>query len=226
MSGAQHVSNKNSLRARPSTFALLSALVFSSLAQGQVLTTLPSKVLQPNESPDVRLTQEFGASVSTVWSNNSLLVGAPGTDRHGAVYEFRLINGAWKQVAKIVAPDVAPGRFGSQVVRANDDVLISDRARHRVYAFRLQNGTWRPRAILRGGTEGFGQDIRIQGCAAVISSTNDIDLGAPPTQPGYVHLYNRCVTNDGSWTYVQSLFLPGSKPGDHFDSRSRFPTRR
>jgi hypothetical protein len=176
----------------------------------------------PVEPPDVRLTQEFGASVSTVWNSNSLLVGAPGTDGHGAVYEFRLTNGVWKQAAKILAPDMAPGRFGSQVVRANDDVLISDRERHRVYAFRLQNGTWRPRAILRGGAEGFGRDIRIQGCAAVISSTNDIDTGPPPTQPGYVHIYNRCVTNDGAWTYVQSLLVPGSKPGDHFGTSVAF----
>src|SRR4051812_8744529 len=94
------------------TLAFVSALALSSLAHAQILTTLPSTVIQPNEPPDVRLSQEFGASVSTVW-NTSLLVGAPGTDGHGAVYEFRLINGVWKQAAKLVAPDVAPGRFGS-----------------------------------------------------------------------------------------------------------------
>jgi predicted small secreted protein len=202
-------------------FVFASTLALSSLAQAQILTTLPSKVIQPNEPADVRLTQEFGASVSTPW-DNSLLVGAPGTDGHGAVYELRLTNGVWTQAARIVAPGVPPGRFGSQVVRANNDVLISDRARHLVYSFRLQNGTWRPRAILRGGTEGFGQDVRIQGCAAVISSTYDVDTGPPPTQPGYVHIYNRCLTNDGSWAYVQSLTPPGSKPGDHFGASVAF----
>jgi hypothetical protein len=75
------------------SLAFVSALALSTLAHAQVLTTLPSKVIQPNEPPDVRLTQEFGTSVSTVWNNNSLLVGAPGTDGHGAVYEFRLTNG-------------------------------------------------------------------------------------------------------------------------------------
>jgi hypothetical protein len=92
-----------------------------------------------------------------------------------------------------------------------------------VYYFTWEGGgIWKPRAIFTGGVESFGAQIRMLGCAALITSTPDIETGPAPTQPGYVHVYNRCARGDGTWSYISSFTAPGSRPADHFGAAIAF----
>ena len=191
--------------ARAFSLALLLAPTFA-FAQAQ----WPARDLAANEPSEVLTNSAFGAA--TALSGGRAMVGAPYVDGHGVVYLFQQSGGSWPQAQKLIAPDVAPGNFGTGIVLKGDTALISDNMRNLVYSFDRVNGTgpYRATAILRGGVELFGSALALEGCTALISSGGH----GSPTQHGWVHAYNRCP--DGKWIWKGSFASPDASPGDHF----------
>jgi hypothetical protein len=182
--------------------ALLGTLLFltcASLAHAQL--NLPKKALVPNEPADVRATMQLGASVAII--GGRAVVGAPGTDGHGAVYVFDQSGSSWSQTQKILPTDLAPGTFGAHIAFDEATILISDPTRGRVYYYEKRNGTgpYRATAILSGGAAFFGTSLALDGCNALISSgaTYEVNL----TTRSIVHLLNRCDT--GKWVWVRDV---------------------
>ena len=165
--------------------------------------------LNPGESLDVWQHMEFGTAVGI--AGGTSIVGAPGTDGHGAAYVFSGSGPDWTLSAKLVAPDIAPGRFGSQIV-FDGTALIADSDRAQVYYFTFDGRKWRPRAILHGGASGFGAAIAMQGCLALITSAGSTALN----QPGFVHVFDRCSTSDSNWRFVKSFTPKGTRAEDGF----------
>jgi len=167
--------------------------------------------LDPGEPDAVRKQMQFGASVGA--SGYGVLVGAPGTDGHGAAYLFvkRENDPKWYMTQKFVAPDIAPGTFGS-LVAFDGSVLIADQTRHRVYYFQSDGYKYRPKAILRGGVSNFGAAIALSGCVALITSTGDPAI----RQPGFVHIFDRCDPADNNWKYKGSFNPPRISADEQF----------
>jgi choice-of-anchor B domain-containing protein len=110
-------------------------------------------------------------------------VGAPGAeDARGAVYAFeRGDDGTWRQTAKMVPPERAPGdEFGVELGLEGDLALASeadgDSTTGAVHAFRRQaDGSWRhagtfaaPEGV--GFDEGWGRTLAVFDGAAVIAA--------------------------------------------------------
>ena len=123
----------------------------------------------------------FGAFVAR--SGDVMIVGAPGADDGmGAVYAFeRAADGNWRQTARLVAPERAPGdQFGVELGLEGDLALASkadgDSATGTVYAFRRQaDGSWTaagafpaPEGV--GFDEGWGRTLAVMDGAAVIAA--------------------------------------------------------
>jgi hypothetical protein len=186
-------------------FALLLVPAFAS-AQ----TAWPTTDLVPDESDDARSGSAYGTS--TAVNGGTAMVGASEIDGHGAVYVFQQHGAQWTQVQKLLAPDMAAGRFGSDIVFKENTALISDHERNLVYVFDRASTTARfyASAILRGGVELFGSAIALEGCVALVSS----GAHGAPTGHGYVHVYNRCPS--GKWVYQGSFVSPDASPQDLF----------
>jgi hypothetical protein len=203
----------------------LAAFVFLIPAAHAQTSPLPEVRLVPNEPQAVRDTMQFGSGVAI--NGGLAVVGAPDTDGHGAAYVFTQSGGRWPQTQKLLAPDIAPGSFGSSVAIGLQWVLVTDPVRERVYAFQQLGGspTWRATAILRGSTAtpGYGHTMATAGCLAMITSTPP--EGTHSLQPGYVHIYNGCPTDAGGvtrWKYIRSITPPGSKGDDQFGASIAF----
>ena len=142
--------------------AHIRARVITALACLFATSTLHAQVfdLDPKEPPDVRIHMMFGYAVGL--HDNTAIVGAPQTDGHGAVYVFIKNGSAWTRTAKLLAPDVAPGTFGSQIL-FDSTLLVGDNERNQVYYFTWDGRKWKPRAILKGGAAGFGHAMAMQG---------------------------------------------------------------
>ena len=190
--------------------ALIALLFLFSISSAHAQLDLPG--LNPQEPDDVREQMQFGHAVGII--GNTAIVGAPGTDGHGAVYMFTLTGSTWTRTAKLLAPDVAPGSFGSQLIY-DGTLLISDPVRGHVYYFTWDGRKWKPRAILSGGATGFGAAMAMEGCTALITSTGD---SGPANQPGFVHVFDRCSTSDGNWKFIKSFTAPGTRSDEEFGS--------
>ena len=132
----------------------------------------------------------FGAFVDV--SGNVMVVGAPGAEEaRGAVYTFeRGDDGTWRQTAKLVTPERAPGdQFGVELGFEGDLALASkadgDSSRGSVYAFRRQSdGSWlhagtfeAPEGV--GFNEGFGRTLDVlDGSAMIAAAGADSGRGA------------------------------------------------
>jgi hypothetical protein len=192
----------------------LSLFVLGPAALAQT-TTLPEIRFVPDEPDAVRENARFGFGVALV--GGTAVIGAPETDGHGAVYVFTQSGGQWPQTQKLVAPDIAEGRFGTSVAIGIDSIFATDPVRERVYVFQQPTGstTWRATAILKGSTAtpGYGHTMATAGCVAMITSTPNPERHT--IEPGYVHLYNRCTGVD-SWKYIRSITVSGSRGDDQF----------
>jgi hypothetical protein len=196
---------------RPLLAHLCAATIAASALSTAHAQALVPDGLDPHEPTAVRRQMQFGASVAA--SGTGVLVGAPGTDGHGAAYLFvkRDNDPEWHLIQKFVAPDIGPGTFGS-LVALDGSVLVADQTRHRVYYFESDGYKYRPKAILSGGASNFGAAIALRECIALITSTGDPSI----RQPGFVHVFNRCLTNDRMWKFVTSFNPPRVSPEELF----------
>lgn len=131
----------------------------------------------------------FGMSMSL--DGSTLVVGATGTDGHGAAYVFQEFNGTfWKETQKLVADDAASGdNFGDAIGLAGSQVLIAadvatvdgDTSRGAGYLFTLSDVTWTQThkfVASDGTTDDFlGAAAAYDGETAILSSPHPVING-------------------------------------------------
>lgn len=173
------------------------------------------------QHPD--LMERFGHSVAI--SGDTIVVGTPyqagdpqspdaDLTSSGAAYVFQRRQGAWRQVARLKAPDAHEGDwFGEKVAVEGSTIAVGapgcpgpsgpteDGA---VYLFTLVNDTWKFERRIASPTpealKHYGSQVVMQG--------HNLVVGAPGGAVGSVHLYR---DDTGRWQHV--LQLDGSGYG-------------
>jgi hypothetical protein len=179
-----------------------------------------AKLLAADGGPEDR----FGGSVAI--SDDTIVVGASMHKalgiRSGAAYVFRRVDGAWVQVAKLLASDGGPGDlFGDAVALDADTVAIGAPYDNSptidagsAYVFRELNGVWTQIAKLTASDQafddGFGSAVRINSGTVVVGAHRDDDFGE---ESGSVYVFRE---SGGSWVQITKLLpcFPGK--GDQF----------
>ena len=136
-------------------------------------------------SDAAKLGDGFGSTLAT--DGTLLAVGAPAAVPGGAVYLFQRAGSAWRQVARIVAPNGAEhDGFGEAIAIAGDLMVIGapgrDSARGATYAVRRTGGSWGdPVAVGRGAAAGdnFGKAVGIAGDRVVVGAPGPSPFGGP-----------------------------------------------
>ncbi len=111
-----------------------SVYVFRREASEWVVT----QELRPSDGSD---SDQFGSSIAS--EGNVIVVGAPGKDPNGAVYVFRLQNGAWLEEQKVeyAEPD-GLRTFGNAVDIDQGRIVVGDRAAERVSLYQHDGSEW------------------------------------------------------------------------------------
>ncbi len=172
--------------------------------------------------------ERFGHSVAI--SGDTIVVGAPYHEGNpqspdadlssaslpssGAAYVFQRRQGAWRQVARLKAPDAHEGDwFGEKVAVEGSTIAVGapgcpgpsgpteDGA---VYLFTLVNGTWKFEQRIASPTPERLKHFGLQ----VVMQDHNLVVGAPGGAAGSVHLYR---DDTGRWQHV--LQLDGSGYG-------------
>jgi hypothetical protein len=131
----------------------------------------------------------FGMSMSL--DGTTLVIGATGTDGHGAAYVFLGFNGtSWKETQKLVADDAGSGdNFGDAIGISGSDVLIAadvatvdgDTSRGAGYLFTESGGIWTQThkfVASDGTTDDFlGAAAAYDGQTAILSSPHPVING-------------------------------------------------
>ncbi len=102
-------------------------------------------------------------------NGGEVVVGEPGNVADsGYVYLYRSVNGAWTEVASIVASDATEGDgFGTAILAEGDVMLVSavSDERSAVYMFRREDGEWVETGKLtpsgEGDHSGFGSSMAV-----------------------------------------------------------------
>ena len=159
----------------------------------------------------------FGASMAM--DGSTLVVGAiRQADRHGAVYVFQRSGTAWRQTARLVAPDGAEGDgFGAAVVVHGDEMLVAAPGRRKnvgaVYAFHRSGTSWSPSGVLEGDSTmsqpSFGAAVALAGDQALVGAPGAAD------RKGQVLVYTRAATG---WTSAGTLSPANLEANDRFGS--------
>ena len=168
---------------------------------------------------------ELGGSVAL--RGDFALVGAPGhAEEAGAVIVFRMLGGAWTEIATIEGSEVAAGeRFGSAVDFDGERLLVGAPGPFpglvpgaqtaplagSAYFFDLQAGDFVESARVTSGDDGpgmFGQSVVLQGDQAFV--------GAPIANEftGAVHPYER--TARGEWSQGDAIVSSTPAPQSGF----------
>jgi len=168
---------------------------------------------------------EFGGSVAL--SGDFALVGAPGHgEQTGAVVVFRMLGGAWTQIAMIEGSSVSAGeRFGSAMDFDGQRLLVgapgpfpglipgaqATPLAGSAYFFDLQGGDLVETARVASGGEGpgmFGQSVVLDGDRSII--------GAPMANQfaGAVYVYERSAS--GQWAEAGSIASDTPAPQSGF----------
>lgn len=143
-------------------------------------------------------------------NNGEIIVGEPGNVvDSGYVYLYRPVNGAWTEVASIVASDATEGDgFGTAIIADGDAMLISavGEERSTVYMFRRVDGEWDEVGTLsptgEGDHTGFGSSL----AASVDDHT--IIVGAARAEDGWGAAYIFRWEDDG---WQQQARLAGER---------------
>ena len=151
---------------------------------------------------------ELGGSV--VLSGDFALVGAPGhAEQGGAVVVFRMLGGAWTEIATIEGSDVSAGeRFGAAIDFDGERLLVGAPgpfpsilpggprpAAGSAYIFELEAGAFVEVARVTSGREGpglFGQSVLLDGDEALIGAAFGNEIN------GVVHRF--APSASGEWS--------------------------
>ena len=143
---------------------------------------------QQISSPDAADEDAFGATVSIV--GDRALIGAPGAAgdpdlaRAGRVYEYRLVDGAWRPHGELTVTPEAEASFGATIAARDGRAIVgapfSTQGVGTAYVFDLEgaDGSWvmTSRLDAPGALEGdvFGSAVALDG--------DDVWVGAPVTR--------------------------------------------
>ena len=177
---------------------------------------------------------EFGAAVAI--DGEFALIGAPGRlQSTGAVSVFRLLGGAWTEVANLEGSAISPGeRFGAALAIDANRLLVgapgpfpgippgnaSPPRAGSAYVFELGGGQYAESARLTSGESGSG----LFGYAVVLNG-DEAFVGAPLGNEisGMVHHF----VNEGSgrWNQDAQITAAASAPGSGFGMSVLFAAR-
>ena len=168
---------------------------------------------------------EFGAAVAI--DGEFALIGSPGRMRNtGAVVVFRLLAGAWTEVATVEGSATSPDeRFGSALAVDGNRLLVgapgpfpgippgnpSPRRAGSAYVFHLEGGRFVESAQLTSGQDEPG----LFGYAVVLSE-KEAFLGAPlgNENSGVVHHF--VIDGSGRWNQGAQITAATAAPGSGF----------
>ncbi|NBP52068.1 MAG: hypothetical protein EBU70_13005, partial [Actinobacteria bacterium] len=147
-----------------------------------------------------------------------IAVGRPndGALSTGAVYLFERVDGAWSQVAKLVAPDATGGDQLGTNVSVNGGTLVAGISRRRRAAvFERVDGAWVPvtTVVDTGGAtgDGFGSSVSSGGSFFAVGSPSRPNA-AGAAKAGAVTVFER---TNGVWSQATTLTLESSASGDN-----------
>ncbi len=167
--------------------------------------------------PDDRLSgggAGFGRSVAI--DGNLLVVGSPNDINRGydtgAIYIYRLVNGAWTQEWK-QRGDSAGNKFGTSVGvdGTNSRIMVGAPGANRVYVY-LYDGSqlidkW-PLSVTLSGSGEFGYSLDLDNSGVAL-------IGAPSANgTGEAYIYNR--NGDNTWTKKATLISTSEQSGERF----------
>ncbi len=165
----------------------------------------------------------FGESVAI--SGDIAVVGAPLDDGGdevdcGSAYVFARPQGAWWEVAKLVAPDATRDDYFGAAVDVDGDTIVVGSSRSTtgtVYVFMPEGAAWSMRQKLMASDAGpgnrFGRSVALEGDTLVV--------GAPPEYvgaeigTGAAYVFSR--TGD-TWTEQAKLIAADAAPDNGFGS--------
>lgn len=190
-----------------------SAYVFEDGGSGW---TLSAKLTAADGAPN----DYFGASASI--DGDTMAIGAPAHNGHGAVYVYARTGGAWLPEATLEPDDGVPGdSFGYSVCIDNATIIVGARdvADHGVssgaaYVFELSGGVWSQVAKLTAPDgardDRFGTAVGVSGTAAIVGAFFDDDNGL---NSGSVYLFDRV---GGAWMQSAKVTPSDGAPVDQF----------
>jgi len=156
--------------------------------------------VQKISASDGGTNDSFGMSMA--FDGTTLIVGATGTDGHGAAYVFTQSGGAWTETQKLAADDAGSGdNFGDAIAMRASDVLIAadvstvdgDTSRGAGYLFTDVGGTWvqSHKFVASDGTvdDFLGAAVGFDGDTAVLSSPHPMIDGH--SWQGAAYFYSR-----------------------------------
>ena len=186
-------------------------------APWQAVTTLRSAARREGD--------EFGAAVTI--DGEFALIGAPGRIQGtGAVSVFRLLGGAWTEVATVEGSSVLPGeRFGSALALDANRLLVgapgplpgrfspnpSPPLEGSAYVFDRVGGEFVESVRLTSGESGpglFGQ--------AVVLAGDEAFFGAPLGNQASGVVHHFMVDDSGEWTQGERIVAATSAPGSGY----------
>ena len=164
----------------------------------------------------------LGSSVSV--TDGEMFAGAPGDDgavaNQGSVYVFRLSNGSWSQVQKLVsASPVANDAFGHALASRTGVLLVgtpnadigamTDVGTVKVYSFSAS--TWSLAQTLQPSdaksSQRFGSDIALSNLTMLVGARSD-----PGNDQGSAYVFSK----GGSWSQVRKLTASDGENQDFF----------
>lgn len=161
----------------------------------------------------------FGSSVAMSQDGLYALIGAATADGKGAVYYFKYVNGAWKEMSKLTASDGATSDlFGTSVALSADGTYAligaigdDNQASNcgNVYIFTRSGDGWTQQATLAcpepEAAISFGSAVSLNSDAtkAVMSAYQKTVSGT--IAAGAVYYFTR---SGSTWTYVSRLVSP------------------
>jgi hypothetical protein len=156
--------------------------------------------LLPKEKDVFEEAEGFGEFVALAGSRAVVSLTGETVDGHpsaGAVYVFERSGGggAWRQAARLVAPEpVAGDFFGTRVDASGDYVIagasLADRGRGAAYVYHHRDdGTWKLQTKLQpeeaGRNHFFGEDVAIDGRFAIVGMPGE------NSEAGTAYVYER-----------------------------------
>ena len=157
----------------------------------------------------------FGNTLAA--SGDYLLVGALRANQNrGAAYIFHRERGAWKQVARLAAPDGTPAEnFGGALAIASDIAVVGAPGQNvqtgAAYVYRRSGNGWVQEARLlspdAADQQFFGQAVAIMG--------DQILVGEPghTNRTGALHVFAK---QGSDWKAVARLNVAGAQPNERF----------
>ncbi|GIV58089.1 MAG: hypothetical protein KatS3mg042_1002 [Rhodothermaceae bacterium] len=144
----------------------------------------------------------------------------------GTVFVFRAVDGTWREVGRLQAPEPAYGDgFGHSLAQSGDRMAVGAVGQapfpgappNAVYLFeRDEEGTWQPAGRVEApeGATGFGASVALAGDVLLVGAADQEGMR------GGVYVYRREA--DGTWAREAMLRAADTGAGDRFGTALTF----